>query len=348
MSNDSCVTVDNAEKCHSPENVGMLVALCSRGVQDEHKTAFDARLIFLTGNYQRFYQRVTATATATDKSRIQFELVRDCDLINCVDLVLPNPDNSSLAEIIQSVEICVGGQRVDKMCSHDIDVQVKTNCEVFGRTLTHLNGKTFVPLCMAPLHAFNLFLVAAMHHSMTICIEFKPAYASKIASPCKEVLLYGNRYFLDPKERAVIADSAHEYQTIQNQSIGKYTMTQGTNTYKIPFNHQLPVIYLFGFDKSKVTNVKLMLNDWPFYDGPIEPLEHYKFSRGIHAEPLFLWFSASELNEPIRSTVNFSQIDRASIVIETDEVGEREVSIVGLSLQTIRFSSGMFGLKYTK
>jgi hypothetical protein len=330
------------------------MALCAKGVQDQYMNGdpkmFDARLQFLTGMHQFSYQKIEVKTTDRNKNRFSYLFKRVCDLVNRIDLVLPNPNKLPLNKIIKCIETEVGGQRLDKIgssCeSFDIETLIKTDCALFKRKISHINGKTFVPLSMAPIYDHNMIQPSCKYHDFKINIEYTQEYVQDYEF-VKNVELYGNIYYLDTHERRKLMNEGHSFITIQHQYTGLEKLVCGHTAFRLNFNHPVYLIYFWGFDKSKVRNVKICLNGHDFYNGPAEPLEHYKLSRGYDVEPMMFFFSQEDFHVPTKCTVNFSRIDSAQLYIQSDQREPTDVYIVGLNLQPIRFMNGMMGALYS-
>ena len=122
-------------------------------------------------------------------------------------------------------------------------------------------------------------------------------------------------------------------------------------TIEVCLNHPAAAIVFWGFDRSRVTNVRLRLDAGVFYDGPLEPLERAKETRlGAAVDACFIFFSRGPLWSDRQSTVNFSRIDRAFLEIKsTQELGPNDVvQVRAITLQPLRISCGMAGLAFSK
>ena len=300
-------------------------------------------------NYDKAYQATQSY------ERIIFKIQRECDLMNMLDFVIPNPEKLSLNKMIKKITCEFGGQIMDNICTEDIETHIKTNCALFKRQLNHINGKTFVPLTLAPLHSNNLCLPSSVHHECKISID---VYTDIDVTKCK---LYGNMYFLNTMQSSNLKEKNFEYVTVQNQYCGVEKMQQGRNVFKVNFNHPVYLMYFWGFDKTKVTNIKFTfmihsLYDGPIeplehlklYDGPIEPLEHLKLSKGYDVEPVVMFFSHDMVGTSTKSSINFSRIDEARLIIETEQEGTFPFYMVGLNMQPFAHRNGLVGLVYSK
>lgn len=344
------VIQENVESISS-DSSGMLMGLVAKGVQDRYMNGdyrmFNARLQFLTGTHQFSYQKIPVRTSRGGNNKFSYTLERKCDLVNRLDIVVPNPNNLPLSKIIKTIETEVGGQRFDKIgCSNedfDIETLIKTDCALFNRKISHINGKTFIPISLAPLYNHNMIPPSLEHHEFKINIEYAKEYQYT-----NDVEIYGNRYFLDNPERKNLFNNSHSYITIQHQYTGMEKMICGHTGFRLNFNHPVYLIYFWGFDKSKVKNITICLNGHNFYNGSAEALEHYKLSRGYDVEPMMFFFSEDDFDKPTKCTVNFSRIDSAQLYILSDQKEETNVHIVGLNLQPVRFMNGMAGLAFSK
>ena len=328
---------------------GSMLALASYGQQDRWMQglppeAFDARHMFLKNRHNVTYKRldtnnVNRAATNIMGRSIVMTLLRECDLVSCIDLYIDNPGAKPLFDIVKSITTEYGGQRMERLCFQE---QYDMSCVLFNRKPTHMNGKSVFPLPMAPVHQNNLVMPSAQHHNFVVIVEF-------VDSPV-EVSLYGKAYYLDNPDRAPLFDNRHEFTTVQSIAIDCGKLRKGNNTIKLNyFNHPVYMLYFWGFDKSKVTNVRFEINECPIYDGPIEPLEHYKASRGHgHCAPLVIYFSEDKLNVLPRSSLNFSRIDRVVLNIETNQEEESDVYAGAFNIQGFRYMNGMVGLSFSK
>jgi hypothetical protein len=340
---------------------GVLLALCTTGAQDVYVRSSticnDVRTKYLRGHHNVSYQKldVTPQVEVPQSGRYRFTIKRTCDVVNRVDLVIRHRSSSSINSLLKKVTVECGGQRIDALggVNMDIHTHIETNCVLLSsgggkkqRRIAHVNGRTFIPLVMAPFYEHNMAaLIALQNHEVCVLVEVASA-----AGVCiEDVELWGNVYFLDTPERRYLVNNAHEFMTMQNQYLGPKTMRAGENRFPLNFNHPAGMVYFWGFDKTKVTNLKLMLNHITYYDGDIEPLEYFKACQGYgDAEPCMIIFSQSSFGEPTLSTVNFSRLDNAELVITTTQTEESTVYIVGLSMQPVRMMSGMLGLAFSK
>lgn len=333
---------------------GANLAAHAKGTQDKwveenaDSHPFDAhRQLLEDEKYQVVYAKLVTENkwNARGNNTLQMTVKQVCDLINEVDLVLHNPDKLPINDMISRIEIEIGGSRIDCLNVDDIETQILTNCDLWGRKVSHVRDTTFIPLTLAPLHPNNLAFPSTKYHDMNIVVFFKETYVVRSHSqPC----LYGNMYYVHMSSRNALHEQPNAFITMQNQHAGTETLKNGTNSIALPYNHPVYLMYFWGCDISKIKNVKLMLNDAPFYDGPVEPLIHKQRQRGVTTDVVVMYFSNDGLTSATNSSINFSRIDNIHLVIDTDQEEESPLYVVGLNMQPIRYMQHMVGLVFSK
>lgn len=345
---------------------GALYGLCARGTQDVwmnkmHPENFNAKLKLLKDvDYQRTYMKLKCDRTTRLRDEnihiSTFTIKRQCDLIHNVDMYIAVTDDirdKSIDEIVHSIEIRVAGQRVDKI-SRTIKTVIDTNAAIFRSSRTTDkradSPHIIIPLHMAPFHDFNLACPSLAHHNIDI----------EVCSPYDlSTNFYAECYYVDNcYRRKEILELFQEFVTIQNAYYHDEThvVKKGVNKFKLYFNHPMHCMYFWGFDKTKVRNIKLCLNYLQgsetkpyFYDDGIAPLERYKQSIGLgNVEPVIICFSNMDFYNKPASTINFSRLDNPALIIETDQEEETPIYFVGLNVQGYKTINGMMGLVYAK
>lgn len=311
-------------------NAGALMALVAEGEQDmwkykgtilDHEHLFDTRLVRLERSHQVVYAKLDVKKEINlNNTSIIFNINKGSyNFINMMDLVL-HDDNCN---VIKRIDVQVDNVLVDTLCCHDIATQIQTNCTIFGRKLNTINGKTFIPLVMAPFHDNNIGCTDLQEFK--IIVTFHKPYIQSAE-------LYGNHYYHHRNRK--LTYGFPEYFSIRNQyqSIGLWG-----NNMRLRFDDSVYMMYFWGFDKSKVIKITLRLNGHDYYDGPIEPIEHIKKSKGYDCEPCMFFFSHNTYDKPMYSTINFSRIDYAALYIQTTEENQMDmtVHVVALSLTKV-------------
>lgn len=326
-----------------------LFGLVCKGIQDKElskiTTFWDLRELFFNDTYQVIYTKINEQPTcfnnSKDYSYITYKIILNVDLINNINLIIPNKNNESINNIIYSIDSYIGDQKFDSLCSENLEMQINTNCSLFNREkIRNINGLTFIPLIMAPFHDHNLICPINTTYPIKITLKINNLW------DYSNISLYGNIYYLD-KQRYKIGWN-YDFSTIQNKYNGKSLLKKGSNIIKLHFDHPMCLIYFWGFNKSLVTNIKLLLNNHAIYDGPLEQLEYIKYSNGYDIEPAMIQFSDKLVfNKKINSSVNCSRIEMVDLVIETEQDEDNTwIYIAGLNLNIIRHFNNCYGIAY--
>jgi hypothetical protein len=121
---------------------------------------------------------------------------------------------------------------------------------------------------------------------------------------------------------------------------------------RLCFNHPVQLIYFWG--APAITDARLELEDSIIVDCPAAALERAKVARlGAAAaaafQPHAMFFSGDPVGQATRSSINFSRIDKATLVVTTAPGSPGgELHVVGVNQQLMRIGSGMAGLAFSK
>lgn len=320
-----------------------------KGVQDIHfakitikdrEDMMDSRNILIGKDpFQVSYGRIeVGLKKCYQNTDMRFYLKKEqCDLVNMIDLVIPNPENiptnTLVEEWIQSVKVECGGHRFDAVFSAR---QLLVVASIFNRFPHTANNTTYVPLALAPFHQNNLVPPSLTHHNCVICVKLnKPLEGSWD--------LCGMRYIFHNKHTLNLHNA---FITHQQQSWGSDAVQRGINRVRLNLNHPVRLIYFWGIDSTLVKKVRLVLDDTVCFEGTLQDLERGKnlFGRStVDAHMLVL--SYEEFDRFPQSTINFSAYDDAFLEIETDQE-EGTMNVCGLNINEYVWSCGMIGMKF--
>jgi hypothetical protein len=337
---------------------GILYALCAKGVQDKqnNKKLFNIKSDILTGLYQYSYRKLNLNCLKTeleDGIKVTYTFKKEyIDLVNNIDIAIPDLDN--LNNFIKSIKIYFNDKLVDNIDTKVLNV-LNTNSILFRRPINIIKNKVYIPLTMASIQKNNLIM---QRDTKYFNLSFEIIYDSFMSEYIDQVDFFGNIYVLDKPARDNLIYNSHEFSTIQNKQ-NNNIIHYGTNKIELKFNLQLPLIYFWGFDITKVTNIKLLLNERPYYDGTVEELmqeannRNYKFKSPlcelIFDSPLCIFFSPNEIEEYTNSTLNSSLYNKIHLVIETTDTEDKCIYINALNLNTIIYNYNYnynYGVKF--
>ena len=293
--------------------------------------AYGAQDIYLTGNpqitfFKVVYRRHTnfsmESIQQTFNGAIDFDrkvtctISRNGDLIHRIYLQVEFSANTELLswaghKLIKSVEIEIGGQRIDKhygdwlhiwneltqTAGHYNGYQQMVSGTEYGDDLSATPSASdsqvlYIPLqfwfCRNP--GLALPLIALQYHEVKINIEFasKNSVINGSAGGLNDASLFVDYIYLDTDERRRFAQVSHEYLIEQLQFTGDET---ASNKIKLNFNHPVKeLIWVEKEDNSAVgdyvttyESAKLQLNGHerfsarkPNYFQLVQPYQHHE------------------------------------------------------------------------
>ena len=375
--------------------------------------AYGAQDIYLTGNPQITFFKVvyrrhtnfamesieqTLNGTPADGARVSCTISRNGDLVHGMVLRLgsgttcgpqedasgsrgfatPLPvDAKNANNVIKSVEVEIGGQRIDKQYGDWLNIWAQLNtsaskAEGLNRMLDVSGGSyAYVPLRFW----FNrnpglaLPLIALQYHEVKLNIEFSDGSCGGgvcgvgPANAVGDAKLFVDYIYLDTDERRRFAQVSHEYLIEQLQftgaSAGGHSVSERLN-----FNH--PVKELVWRQKGMSSASGCMARRWASvtlqlngherfaprhsdYFTLVQPYNHHTsvpVNSGIHCYSFAL---KPEEHQP-SGTCNFSRIDNAVLKLSGgDQVagGGGDLNIYAVNYNVLRIMSGMGGLAYS-
>jgi len=260
---------------------GGLMQLVAYGAQDVYLTG-NPEVTFFQAKYKRHTNfameniEQTVNGTAANSGRVSVTIARNGDLVGDMYIELKSAiattrtadagDCNFVAErAISSVELSVGGQRVDKHYQKwwrlyselYLDESKKAT---WGKMTTAGTGKTvYLPL----IFFFNrnpglyLPLIALQYHEVRIDFDLASDFNTFLNTDTFKV--WANYVYLDTEERRRFAQKGHEYLIEQVQHTGTDTVTSnGTKQVRLSYNH--PVKELVWCFSNAATNKNTLWN----------------------------------------------------------------------------------------
>ena len=247
--------------------------------------AYGAQDVYLTGNpkvtfFQAVYKRHTNFAMETIQqtingspgsgARLSVVVARNGDLLGDMFISLvPGGAGTSLKQTanatvydtnwiaeraISSIELSIGGQRIDKHFqtwwrlyselyrdeTERIQYNKMTTLGTAPSTTPTSDSRVFLPL----LFFFNrnpglyLPLIALQYHEVRLDFELPSNFNNYFGTSSQVFEVWGNYVFLDTEERRRFAQKGHEYLIEQVQHTGGDTVsTSAAQTVRLSFNH---------------------------------------------------------------------------------------------------------------
>lgn len=378
---------------------GGLMQLVAYGAQDVYLTG-NPQITFFKVVYRRHTNFACESIEQTFNGSVSFgrkvtaTISRNGDLItNCwVEANMPETTggayvNSVGHALLKSVELEIGGQRIDKHYADWLEIWSELTLPEEKRAgykhmtakadttvLTFTGGKLYVPL----VFFFNrnpglaLPLIALQYHEVKINIEFeeKSKLLGSGASITDELeaSLYVDYVYLDTDERRRFAQVSHEMLIEQLQFTGDESISTGSNKIRLNFNHPVKELLWVVKDPSQaddpfsytdengvepIRRAKLQLNGHDRFserDGSYFRLvQPYQHHTRVPSKHVYSYSFALKPEEHQPSgTCNFSRIDNATLNLDCNTLdADAVLKVYAVSYNVLRVMSGMGGLNFS-
>ena len=231
--------------------------------------AYGAQDVYLTGNpevtfYQAKYKRHTNFAmenieqtlngNPANSGRVSVTIARNGDLVGDMYVALETAASGvsgrtpewAAERAISSVELSIGGQRVDKQYQKWWRLYTElyldeAKKQTYGKMTTAGAGKTvFLPLFFFFNRNPGLYLplIALQYHEVRIDFDLSSTFETHLDKGCFKV--WANYVYLDTEERRRFAQKGHEYLIEQTQHTGVDTVgVSGTKQIRLSYNHPI-------------------------------------------------------------------------------------------------------------
>jgi hypothetical protein len=297
--------------------------------------------------------------------KVSCTISRNGDLIHRMYLRMKTDSSANGLELIKSVEVEIGGQRIDKHYGEWLNIWNElTQTAGHESAYASMTEGTvmYVPLefwfCRNP--GLALPLIALQYHEVKVNVEFDTV------ATLSEASLFVDYIYLDTDERRRFAQVSHEYLIEQLQFTGEET---AASKIKLNFNHPVKELVWvskktsgvsFGTYQAFGTSATLQLNGHErfssrdaAYFSVVQPYQHHervpvtKNASGDFVNKNINVYSFAlkpEEHQP-SGTCNMSRIDNATLSIANHEAGN--ISVYAVNYNVLRIMSGMGGLAYS-
>tara|TARA_Y100000389_G_scaffold81047_1_gene77653 strand:+ start:2724 stop:3761 length:1038 start_codon:yes stop_codon:yes gene_type:complete len=341
---------------------GGIAQLVAVGAQDAHLVG-SPEVSFFRSTYKRHTnfaqtterQVIQGNVSNNGMSTVRFE--RKGDLLSYVYFAAHDGTESqkvSFSDLISKVELLIGGQVIDEQTyGFSANVAIDTLAQNMSKSVngTLYTGGTdasyFYPLrfFFCENHQSALPLVALQYHDVELRITWGPNATSQ------KFDCYANFIYLDTAERADMSNKPVNMLIYQVQrALGSQSKVQELN-----FNH--PVKYLASANTasgglfSTSNKIKLQINgtdvaDYKYAVPNFTDVISYNHTPNTSAngEALFIYpFCLDTAKLQPTGTLNFSRLDSARLVSQTDNITD---DIYGVNYNILRIQNGMGGLMY--
>jgi hypothetical protein len=346
---------------------GGIAQLVAIGAQDVHLVG-EPEISFFRSTYRRhtnFAQTVERQVIqgnpATGRtSTIRFE--RKGDLLSYVYLTCTDGTQMTPVmwdEKVDKVELLIGGQVIDTqesefMSNVAIDTQATTlsRSSIGGMYAGFNNASSWFPLrfWFCENYQSALPLVALQYHD----VELRITWGTVSASDRFEC--FGNFVYLDNQERQDMAQKEHNMLITQVQraepSGGKVQDLQFNHPVKYMASSNTAVSATTGTGLASVTNrIKFQINGTDVTDFKYASPHYTQVTCFYHVPNMtnnntktFVYpFCLDTAKHQPTGTLNFSRLDSARIISETDNITSK---IYAVNYNVLKINNGMAGLMY--
>lgn len=344
---------------------GGIAQLVAIGAQDAHLVG-NPEISFFRSNYKRHTnfsqtterQIIQGNPVANGMSTVRFE--RKGDLLSYVYFTAHTTSGSNTlsstewSSIIDEVELLIGGQVIDTQSSlFSENIAIDTFAQNLAKSAQGSlhNGQSgdsyFYPLRFSFFENWQsaIPLVGLQYHD----VEVRIRWGSNLGGNTIECM--ANYIYLDNSERQMFSSKPMNLLMYQVQKSG----ASGSRVQELNFNHPVKFIAasnVAGAPLYSVTNkAKLQINGTDVTDfkyvvpnfTQVPAYYHAPFSVG-NADDFFLYpFCLDTSRLQPTGTLNFSRLDSARIVSETENI---TVDFFGVNYNILRIENGMGGLMY--
>ena len=288
-------------------------------------------------------------------------------------------DNTDMTDLIKTVEVEIGGQKIDKHYSQWLDIYNELFETSHDLRFAMCNGSQSAPVVNEKIHYiplrfwFNrnpglaLPLIALQYHEVKINMTLNPARSTGAVTMSDAKLLV-NYLYLDTDERRRFAQVSHEYLIEQVQHTG----VESESPITMNFNHPVKALFwtAYGSSSAPLGDAKLQLNG---HDrAAVQPHDYYHLVQPYESglghcgksldNSTRIWgpvvntgatnnvgmysFCLKPAEHQPSGTCNFSRIDNARLII--DKVSStNNLYLFAMNYNVLRIMSGMGGLAYS-
>jgi hypothetical protein len=364
--------------------------------------AYGAQDVYLTGNPQITFFKIvyrrhtnfskecieqTFSGTVGLGKKVTCTISRNGDLVQemylrfkAAAIASPPEATQDCTNIINTVELEIGGQKIDKHYAEWLDIYndlyVTDEEHAYRSVLAQGDTEEHVlPLrfwfCRNP--GLALPLIALQYHEVKVNVEFASNFGlSGSTTTVSDASLLVNYVYLDTDERRRFAQVSHEYLIEQVQHTGSEALTLSANN-KIRLNYNHPVKLLaWRVITSTMSEAKLQLNGHDRFSTRdadyfhlVQPMEHGMGQSNVlgyaartygavarhttaNLQNTFMYsFCLRPKEHQPSGSCNFSRIDNAVLQLTEGGTAAGTVHIFAINYNVLRIMSGMGGLAYS-
>lgn len=275
-------------------------------------------------------------------------------------IVIDNPTNLKLNDLVDNIRLCYGGMLYQSYCTSDIENEINILSYIFNvTTIKYENKKIYIPLIIP----YNSIILNNGYYAAEILVTKNNIDGTRTNVICE---IYGNiidtnviyelentqtnredvKLFSGAKEKAEgnTNNVTHNFSSIfyQTQFICENIITINKNNVKLYFLHPTYVLYIMNISKEYVTSIKLFINTNvnDYFEYKLNDIEWFD----NHA---IIWFNRKFLLvDELNTNLNFSCCIRPYLIIENTYYDDHKIEIIALNFNVMNNFNGMSSLIY--
>ena len=254
-------------------------------------------------------------------------------------IVIDNPTNLKLNDLVDNIRFCYGGMLYQSFCTSNIENEINILSYIFNvATIKYENNKIYIPLIIP----YNSIILNNSYHAAEILVTKNNIDGIPTNVICE---VYGN--IIDTNVIPKLENSnnvTHCFSSIfyQTQFICENIITINKNNVKLYFLQPTYVLYIMNISKKYVKSIKLFINTnvSDYFEYKLDDIEWFD----NHA---IIWFNRKFLLvDELNTNLNFSCCIRPYLIIENTYYDDHKIEIIALNFNGMYNFNGMSSLIY--
>lgn len=291
---------------------------------------------------------------------------KECSLDNVAFtnlwLVIDNPQNVQLRDLVDTIEFESGGHRYQRYSTSDIELEINILAHIFRVDgVAYHPGKIHVPLVVP----YNVFIFNNTYHGARIRVlkrDIDVVSGAKVGEAATKVDVYANvcNAHVLP-QLASTTNMTHQCSFVfyRTQFTGPNQISVTQPTIRMFFLHPTYALYIMNVSKEYVTSIRLYVDncinpstlpcevDLSDFDRQLKLYEYPLHDIEWHDNHAIVWFNRQFLTqETLHTNINFSCCTHIHLMMENTYAETHEIEIVAVSFDMMYHGEGMTGLRY--
>jgi hypothetical protein len=252
-------------------------------------------------------------------------------------IVIDNPKNLKLNDIVDNIRLEYGGLLYQKYCTTDIESEINILAYIFHVDgIKYKNNKIYIPLMIS---FNNTLILNNTYHTLNILLGSKNRTNIDFE-------IYGNicdTNIFPQLSKTNNINHDCQFTFYQTQFTGEDSLSMMTNKIILNFNHPTYVLYIMNISKKYINSIKLFIDTIDIPDDIEYKLNDIEWFDN-HA---IIWLNRNFLllNE-LNNGINFSRCNKAYLIIENTYSENNPIQLIAVNFQMLYHTIGMTGFQF--